>query len=94
MAVDAEKAVQALADGQVQFILVGVDVLGEVAGGGNFEELLPHSVEVKAFERTLLVVGLERLIQLKRAAGRVKDLLVVGELQALLEERRRMEREA
>jgi hypothetical protein len=32
---------------------------------------------------------LERLIQLKRAAGRPKDLEVIAELQALLEERNR-----
>ena len=32
---------------------------------------------------------LERLIQLKRAAGRPKELEVLSELQALLEERRR-----
>jgi hypothetical protein len=34
-------------------------------------------------------VTLEKLIQLKRAAGRPKDLEVIAELQALLEERRR-----
>jgi hypothetical protein len=33
---------------------------------------------------------LEHLIQLKRAAGRPKDLEVLAELQALLEERRRL----
>jgi hypothetical protein len=30
---------------------------------------------------------LERLIEVKRAAGRVKDLDAIGELEALLEER-------
>ena len=34
-------------------------------------------------------VTLERLIHLKRAAGRPKDLEVIAELQALLEERSR-----
>ena len=34
--------------------------------------------------------NLERLIQLKRAAGRPKDFEVIGELQALLEERRKL----
>lgn len=34
-------------------------------------------------------VTLERLIQLKRAAGRPKDLESIAELQALLEERRK-----
>jgi hypothetical protein len=32
---------------------------------------------------------LERLIQLKRAAGRAKDLEIIADLQALLEERRK-----
>jgi len=36
-------------------------------------------------------VTLERLIQLKRAAGRPKDLEIIAELQALLEERRKIE---
>lgn len=68
-----------------------VDVLGEVTGGGNYEQLLPFSVEASAFGITCRVVTLERLIQLKRAAGRPKDLEVIAELQALLEERRRQE---
>jgi predicted nucleotidyltransferase len=64
-----------------------LDVLGEVTGGGTYEQLLPYTVEVTAFDITLRVVTLERLIQLKRAAGRPKDLEVIAELQALLEER-------
>jgi predicted nucleotidyltransferase len=64
-----------------------IDLLGEVTGGGTYDELLPFTDEVKAFDITLRVVTLERLIQLKRAAGRPKDLEVIAELQALLEER-------
>jgi predicted nucleotidyltransferase len=64
-----------------------VDLLGEVTGGGTYEELLPFTQEVSAFGIPLRVVTLERLIQLKRAAGRPKDLEVLAELQALLEER-------
>jgi predicted nucleotidyltransferase len=37
------------------------------------------------------LVSLRRLIALKRAAGRSKDLNVLGELEALLEERDRRE---
>ena len=40
---------------------------------------------------TCRVVTLERLIQLKRAAGRPKDLEAIAELQALLEERRKQD---
>lgn len=66
-----------------------VDLLGEVTGGGTYEQLAPYSAEASAFGRRFLCVGLERLIQLKRASGRAKDLLVLAELQTLLEERRK-----
>jgi predicted nucleotidyltransferase len=68
-----------------------LDLLGEVAGGGSYEKLLPFTVAIQAFGVTFRVVTLERLIQLKRAAGRPKDLEDVAELQALLEERGRLE---
>ena len=38
-----------------------VDLLGEVVGGGNFEQLLPHTIEVQAFGVTCKCVSLERL---------------------------------
>lgn len=47
-----------------------VDILGGASGSGTYEKLLPHSAEVSAFGVKFLCVGLERLIQLKRAAGR------------------------
>jgi predicted nucleotidyltransferase len=68
-----------------------LDLLGEVAGGGTYEQLLPFTEELAAFGITCRVVTLERLIQLKRAAGRPKDLEVIAELQAILEERRKIE---
>jgi predicted nucleotidyltransferase len=68
-----------------------VDLLGEVAGGGTYEQLLPYTQEVTAFGITCRAVTLERLIQLKRAAGRPKDLEAIAELQALLEERRKLD---
>src|SRR5262245_55293958 len=49
-----------------------VDLLGEVTGGGFYEQLLPFTEEATAFGITCRVVTLERLIQLKRAAGRTK----------------------
>jgi hypothetical protein len=66
-----------------------LDLLGEVTGGGDYDHLLPFSEDLKAFGVKCRFVTLERLIQLKRAAGRPKDLEVIAELQALLEERRR-----
>lgn len=65
-----------------------VDALGEVVGGGTYESLVRESSEVEAFGVTFRCVNLGRLIQLKRAAGRPKDLEAIAELQALLEERR------
>jgi predicted nucleotidyltransferase len=68
-----------------------LDLLGEVAGGGGYEELLPFTEALTVFGVQCRFVTLEKLIQLKRAAGRVKDLEVIAELQALLEERRKGE---
>ncbi|HEY1379776.1 MAG TPA: hypothetical protein VGF55_23440, partial [Gemmataceae bacterium] len=65
-----------------------LDLLGEVSGGGAYADVLPFSQEIEAFSAKFRVVTLERLIQLKRAAGRPKDLEALAELQALLEERR------
>ncbi len=65
-----------------------LDLLGEIAGGGTYEQLLMHSTEVTAFGVICRCVTLEHLIQLKRAAGRPKDLEAIAELQAILEERK------
>jgi predicted nucleotidyltransferase len=68
-----------------------LDLLGEVSGGGTYEQLLPFAGEMDAFGVRCQFVTLEKLIQLKRAAGRPKDLEAIAELQALLEERRKMQ---
>lgn len=66
-----------------------VDLLGEIAGGGSYERLLPHAVSASVFGVDVRFLGLEKLIEVKRAAGRTKDLLAVADLEALLEERDR-----
>ena len=66
-----------------------LDLLGEVPGGGTYEQLLPFTQEITIDGVPERVVTLERLIQLKRAAGRPKDLEAIAELQALLEERQK-----
>ena len=71
--------------------LGALDVLGEIVGGGSFDQLLPHTIILQVFGVDCRCIGLEALIQAKRAAGRLKDLLMVAELEALLEERRRQE---
>jgi predicted nucleotidyltransferase len=84
-----EPTVQAGLNFTLTTSLGALDLLGEVTGGGRYEELLPASAEMEAFGVRCRFVSLEKLIQLKRAAGRPKDLEVIAELQALLEERRR-----
>jgi predicted nucleotidyltransferase len=64
-----------------------IDLLGEIAGGGTYEQLLPDTDEVTAFGATCRCVTLDRLIHLKRSAGRVKDLEAIAEMEALREER-------
>jgi hypothetical protein len=63
-----------------------LDLLGEIAGGGAFEQLLPHTVEMTIDGRANRVLDLRWLIAVKRAAGRPKDLETIAELEALLAE--------
>lgn len=64
-----------------------VDLLGEITGGGTYSEVLPHTVVVAMFGRSLRCLDLAWLIRTKRAAGRPRDFEAVAELEALLEER-------
>jgi predicted nucleotidyltransferase len=63
-----------------------LDVLGEIAGGGTYETLIPHSRKLSVFGIECYCLGLDRLIQAKRDAGRPKDLEVIAELESLREE--------
>ncbi len=63
-----------------------LDVLGEVAGGGTFETLADQSEWITIFGVRCRCVSLSRLIELKRAAGRPKDLEAIAELEAIREE--------
>ena len=62
-----------------------IDLLGVITGGGRYEDLLAHSIELILFQRPVLCLGLEKLIETKRAAGRPKDLEAIAELEALRE---------
>ena len=64
-----------------------IDLLGEIPGGGDYEALLPHSMNVEIFGCRCRCLDLPGLIRAKRAAGRPKDLDALAELEALLEER-------
>ena len=63
-----------------------LDIFGEIAGGGTYEDLLPHTVGIELFGRAIRCLDLETLIRVKRAAGRPKDLEAIAELEALREE--------
>jgi len=62
-----------------------LDLLGEITGGGSYEQLLPYSLKVVIFGIECHLLGLERLIQVKRAAGRPKDLESIAELEKIME---------
>ena len=64
-----------------------IDLLGEVAGAGSYEQLVPLSERIELFGQSCECVTLPTLIRLKRAAGRPRDLQVIAELEALQEER-------
>jgi len=63
-----------------------LDVLGEIAGGGDYKQLLADSISIRLFGLDCLCLGLDRLIEVKRAAGRRKDLEAIAELEALRDE--------
>jgi hypothetical protein len=64
-----------------------LDLLGEVTGGGGFDDLRNHAPAVRLFDRDVPCLDLESLIRVKRAARRPKDLEAVAELEALSDER-------
>ncbi len=67
-----------------------IDLLGEITGGGMYDQLIASTVLVTAFGVNCRCITLDRLIEVKRAAGRTKDLEVIAELEALREERDRL----
>jgi hypothetical protein len=62
-----------------------IDLLAEVAGLGGWDEIRNGLVQLPAFGREVWTLDLPSLIRAKGAAGRVKDLLVLPELESLLD---------
>lgn len=62
-----------------------IDLLGEIAGIGDYAQTVASSTQVKLYERDYSVLTLNALITAKRAAGRPKDLQLLPELEALRE---------
>jgi hypothetical protein len=67
--------------------LGALDLLGEIAGGGGYDALLPHTVVLDLYGMQVRCPYLETLIRVRRAAGRPRDVEAVAELPALREER-------
>jgi predicted nucleotidyltransferase len=63
-----------------------LDLLGEVTGGGSYEDLLEHTITVEIFGVRCRCLDLPALIRTKRAAGRPKDLEAIAELEVIWEE--------
>jgi len=65
-----------------------LDLLGEVAGVGGYDEARTGALVTEAFGVPCAVLSLPKLIEAKRAAGRAKDLEALHELEALWEAQR------
>jgi hypothetical protein len=60
-----------------------LDLLGEVPGIGDFEQVRRYSSELSLFGGPCLVLDLDGLELAKRAAGRAKDLLDLAEIEQI-----------
>jgi hypothetical protein len=66
-----------------------LDCLGDIPGIGEFSHVVAQSIELEIAGRSCRVISIEALIRAKETIGRPRDLLVVAELRAILELRRR-----
>jgi len=60
-----------------------LDLLGEMTGGGTYEQLRPHAVSVEVYGQACYCLSVEQLIAAKRAAGRPRDLEAIAELEII-----------
>jgi hypothetical protein len=60
-----------------------LDLLGEITGGGRYEDLLPKSRVLDIFGAPIRCLSLDALIRTKRAAGRPRDFEALAELEPL-----------
>ncbi|HEU0251667.1 MAG TPA: hypothetical protein VFR12_01465 [Pyrinomonadaceae bacterium] len=68
--------------------LGALDLLGEIVGGGGYEQLASQTITIEIAGVECLCLNVEALIKVKRAAGRPKDLEVIAELQQIMDEAR------
>ena len=60
-----------------------LDLLGEMTGGGTYEQLLPGAVRVELYGRPCYCLSVDQLIAAKRAAGRPRDIDALAELEVI-----------
>ena len=60
-----------------------IDLLGEITGGGTYDELVPYCLHLEIYGMPCRVINLERLIYVSRAAGHRKDWDAIAELELL-----------
>ena len=62
-----------------------LDVLGTIAGLGDYAEVRRNAVPFELFGHRVFVISIDDLIHAKEALGRPKDLIVAQELRAIRE---------
>jgi hypothetical protein len=80
---------QVLVRHEVEFIVVGGMAAVFIDDGMSYEDLLDQTDSITVRGMNLHVLQLERLIGVKKRAGRAKDLAALPVLRATLEEQRR-----
>jgi len=60
-----------------------IDFFATAPAATSYEELVEHSVSIKLCGCDVLVVELDKLIEMKRGAGRVKDFEMIAMLEEL-----------
>jgi predicted nucleotidyltransferase len=68
-----------------------IDMLGSINDGLVFEDILPHTERMEFEGLAVNVLRLAKLVDLKRALARPKDLAILPVLEATLKERQRRE---
>ncbi|MGD8861766.1 MAG: hypothetical protein PVI30_17275 [Myxococcales bacterium] len=61
-----------------------VDFLGALGDDASYEDLLEHAIELQVGSMVVRVLSLAKLIEVKRAAGRPKDLAALPLLESTL----------
>jgi hypothetical protein len=69
--------------------LGALDLFGEITGGGRYEDLVQDTIQIELFGITCRCLSLDRLIAVKRAVGRPRDLEAIAELEVLRDEGRK-----